>query len=99
ASPTLHSCPTRRSSDLAFPARVGTQRSKGRPGPSSLEEGTPRPWSIVARRRAPSDVIVRRLFRDDDIVNMALAEPLPCHPDELRSEEHTSELQSRENLV
>src|SRR3712207_8876944 len=54
-----------------------------------------RPSGTAGRRRGPSPVGKRRNFAGAYI----LEEGLAGYPDSLRSEEHTSELQSRQYLV
>src|SRR5690606_41371150 len=81
----LDSFPTRRSSDL-------TRSSVGRPNRVGLTAGTHRARPAVLSRQtysSPVDVSSQR----DPTLNPS-ARSSPC-----RSEEHTSELQSRENLV
>src|SRR5690606_41061519 len=84
APPALHSFPTRRSSDL---------RAHGANGLDASPHG---------QRREPRQ---RRPLRQDgsDLVGAEPAtleqEAQTIHQEGLRSEEHTSELQSRENLV
>src|SRR5690606_42029838 len=80
----LHSFPTRRSSDLHD---QGSSRAPRRPSASRLEgEAVPvRRW------------VVRLTERGDRVVHGSGAGEGP--QERVRSEEHTSELQSRENLV
>src|SRR5690606_41346655 len=81
----LHSFPTRRSSDLSRPL----SRSPTRAGSCPRERGrTPRTF---LRMRAPSSP---RLF-----ASAPSRSSVSSPPTVRRSEEHTSELQSRENLV
>src|SRR5690606_40217208 len=70
---SLHSFPTRRSSDLS--------RCACAPGRDS-------------RRRGGSDVVRARFADGPFRFHVRVRDPVHC-----RSEEHTSELQSRENLV
>src|SRR5690606_41466345 len=87
-SPPLLPFPTRRSSDLFLAAYVVTRQAL-RPAPDfddrlrSLKVEPPPGYSPTAAARALNQVIDLLLERRID----------------LRSEEHTSELQSRENLV
>src|SRR5690606_41947621 len=92
--PTLHSFPTRRSSDLRPSAHQVTTRVAEIDHPGHREKCSP---PIATTREGPccfpSDVRLRR--------RRAPRWPPPCSPRSPthRSEEHTSELQSRENLV
>src|SRR5690606_41327706 len=82
--PDLHSFPTRRSSDLSEPSMIPKARSRG------LQIGV-----CAAQRVFGAFHEIGHDFRSRPyLVNETHA--LPC---ETRSEEHTSELQSRENLV
>src|SRR5690606_41401830 len=92
AAPTaLHSFPTRRSSDLApVPHRRACPDPRARRGSTHLRGGAPRgggngPAAGAGRGPDPGD--------------RPAAEHPPGAAPEVRSEEHTSELQSRENLV
>src|SRR5690606_40854087 len=96
--PVIHSFPTRRSSDLWTCSHTPLRASK----PPQL------PLKIVDRPQAQkASQFIQRLshFRQQlRIGQIFLAELLPIvspHPggQPFRSEEHTSELQSRENLV
>src|SRR5690606_41970465 len=80
----LHSFPTRRSSDLRQPDRVrGTRRPQPRP------PRLPR----LRRRQAQQPRPLRPQQGQPQRRHLRRQRPTP------RSEEHTSELQSRENLV
>src|SRR5690606_41957773 len=89
--PDLPSFPTRRSSDLSSfqtqPAlawpRVATRRARLRPGASSDD---PSNWHRITVAQRPSGTTRRG----------PVGWPMGA---DSRSEEHTSELQSRENLV
>src|SRR5690606_41552883 len=81
----LHSFPTRRSSDLEQPA----EPDRG-PAPAPVEE-SPR------QRVEFPEIEVREV--GDDSHQGAGEQQKPVEADEPRSEEHMSELQSRENLV
>src|SRR5690606_39469226 len=90
-------CPTRRSSDLAPARRTVPARPEGpwaRPRPED-REGPPRPEGWWARA-PPADQ--EAPARPEGREGRAARAVLPDRPDP-RSEEHTSELQSRENLV
>src|SRR5690606_39478219 len=80
----LHSVPTRRSSDLAR----SRWRSGSHPPPRAI-----RPPSSPACRSSSSAAATARRAADRSPPST------PCSPKARRSEEHTSELQSRENLV
>src|SRR5207302_8822091 len=94
--PDLHSFPTRRSSDLARVAQL---------------IGLPDDIVRRARGRVPKHVFAHELRRakgevlslyDGTVTRSAPADPSDDHASDAvpsRSEEHTSELQSRENLV
>src|SRR5690606_41714814 len=94
----LHSSPTRRSSDLLsvvlLPSELGRQSLTLPPLP-------------IAMARASGEVITvctseHSIAVDDPTANTPNAEPKPNPAPSRqteRSEEHTSELQSRENLV
>src|SRR5690606_42066647 len=85
----LHSFPTRRSSDLTW-VRCFSQRYATIRGRSQLPGSTIEGGYHIGRRAARRH---RNVFR---------AGRGPTDPDDelgVRSEEHTSELQSRENLV
>src|SRR5690606_40419013 len=84
--PALHSFPTRRSSDLAGHVPAPAPGVIARPAVRPDTNGRPRPPVPRPGRdghRSPSDP----------------ASPARPETREHRSEEHTSELQSRENLV
>src|SRR5207302_4799859 len=95
----LHSFPTRRSSDLTLPHLLDGE----------VEDLGVEPWPadhswIIRRsaRRWPAERRHQRVAADQryaarDVVESAAADA--SRPGRLRSEEHTSELQSRENLV
>src|SRR5690606_40423956 len=79
----LHSFPTRRSSDLL--AGIGGQSERTKR--SCVRRLNGRSWSLLeAKDREAADFMPKRLIFMNHL--------LKC-----RSEEHTSELQSRENLV
>src|SRR5690606_41655728 len=81
--------PTRRSSDL-LPRSLPAQHDDGaRERPLDLPATLPAPVAPLAAREGRGVPRAVRLRRP---------EPIP-HADGDRSEEHTSELQSRENLV
>src|SRR5690606_42049409 len=86
----LHPSPTRRSSDLERDAEEpgklqhGSRQAQRIPVRQHLDER-----HVILQRRAWQDV--ERSFRDMDVIPDVLKRA--------RSEEHTSELQSRENLV
>src|SRR5690606_41109236 len=86
--PALHSFPTRRSSDLALQVKAKVPEAVGvfilPPSRAALEE------RMRKRGQDSEEVIARR---------MANARGEMAHHGDFRSEEHTSELQSRENLV
>src|SRR5690606_41678888 len=81
----LHSFPTRRSSDLDSPAKRGKSR---------------KPWIIsavvvvVLAAAGGAAAWISGMFTDEVLDQESLHEGVAT-----RSEEHTSELQSRENLV
>src|SRR5690606_41486459 len=86
----LHSCPTRRSSDLDPSPR---QPACGQDEPvATIRQSEDRRHLGQRGRRGPR----RRRSADRD--RAQAAQPPERHVDP-RSEEHTSELQSRENLV
>src|SRR5690606_42138764 len=90
--PDLHPFPTRRSSDLLASIRCQERRSQARP--RSVGRPAPsRPACFLAALQIGSDR--RRSCRADEWPGQTLY----SHPKTHRSEEHTSELQSRENLV
>src|SRR5690606_41541432 len=91
----LHSFPTRRSSDLYFKrVTLGKPIIMGRKTWESLKGPLPGRTNIVITRQ-PDYVAdgVKVVASLDDAIRMAENVAL------IRSEEHTSELQSRENLV
>src|SRR5690606_41545293 len=97
AHPGPHPCPTRRSSDLAVSGtggEVAVITDRLPPAvPQNLRlrltgSGVVAEWDAIARDLPGDSHAYYRLYRSDD-------EPLL----DIRSEEHTSELQSRENLV
>src|SRR5690606_41886689 len=94
--PDLHSFPTRRSSDLARPEmRRELRRAGSRFVSSSIS--VRRVSRLPCRRRATVEHARNRLGRLGRSLDIAeLARSFRAAP---RSEEHTSELQSRENLV
>src|SRR5207249_6464746 len=84
---TTHSFPTRRSSDLG---RRGIPRQETR-----LQQG-PR----IVRRQAHQKAVEHRLvIREQQRVPLRADVLAARHPSPVRSEEHTSELQSRFDLV
>src|SRR5690606_41820741 len=84
----LHSFPTRRSSDLSMAAARAVSADEGRPASG---------WEPV---QLP-DIWVKRWPDFEGTVWYRIDWDRVCQtePDGVRSEEHTSELQSRENLV
>src|SRR5690606_41753321 len=97
APPALHSFPTRRSSDLpslpcaedgsALPKRV----RKNRTSEANISE------PLFAKQQILDQLNLR--FRLDDFILHQLVAAVRLCILRFRSEEHTSELQSRENLV
>src|SRR5207302_11447388 len=95
----LHSFPTRRSSDLS------ARRFRYAPTCAGLSSvSTPFVRSIGERSTCPLLLTFRKSWRSS-VRSIALAEdesgsviPSGCCGSRARSEEHTSELQSRENL-
>src|SRR5690606_41219177 len=85
--PDLPYYPTRRSSDLCRQFPVGRYRLRCRPGLTETRAG--RPLKQVGFTRPGQCGITKQ-------GNPSLGRPIPPA---VRSEEHTSELQSRENLV
>src|SRR5690606_41390395 len=95
----LHSCPTRRSSDLgmaAFGARLLDEVLDREPAPPARWRPAPAPPADVAPLLGPWWWMGREYLAawDAETEELVLA-----NRTEGRSEEHTSELQSRENLV
>src|SRR5690606_41645547 len=87
----LHSSPTRRSSDLILKVEIGVgQRNDVNTGVSHL--GNERCGLILVAQRQRATVARNNATFEASAQN-ALCDQLK------RSEEHTSELQSRENLV
>src|SRR5205085_10505680 len=94
----LHSFPTRRSSDLEVPHRV-EERQPGQslvqPGQATEEPRVSAGELFEIRRRAEE-----RERADRDAAISGPQRPLDlARPEVVRSEEHTSELQSQSNLV
>src|SRR5690606_40452784 len=92
--PALHSFPTRRSSDLVtlVPYLGASEEYKTKPTQHSvatLRGVGIQPDALVLRSKAP--------VPEDGRKKIALFSNV--EPEAVRSEEHTSELQSRENLV
>src|SRR5690606_39773566 len=87
--PPLHSFPTRRSSDL-----IQTSTRERVDVAPACGELTRAQFAIAGK--TGRETILRRAIRDVDY-DIALIDTAPEL--QLRSEEHTSELQSRENLV
>src|SRR5690606_41030670 len=89
AHPALHSFPTRRSSDLAQRA-IGIHRDfQHQP---AFQAALPQFLGVVA--------VADALHSPTPVIEVGGVDHLAgVHRDQLRSEEHTSELQSRENLV
>src|SRR5690606_41757055 len=88
----LHPVPTRRSSDLRLPSSLASRSEHGpnlRVVPVELNE-----YAVAAHldRHVPVQLLVGQRVT-------AVHPPLTFWNVEARSEEHTSELQSRENLV
>src|SRR5690606_41702423 len=90
-----HTCPTRRSSDLGV-EHVAAQRLAPPLRTGTRFGGGPRAVVIVLLEREvhalPGDPVTLRVQCGEKIETLEQDRPL-------RSEEHTSELQSRENLV
>src|SRR5690606_41545559 len=84
----LHPFPTRRSSDLPARQRVYRNATGGRLPRSG---GTRQPRAARTLQRTPP---IKRLTP-----GLNTSAKMPTPPAKIRSEEHTSELQSRENLV
>src|SRR5690606_41998964 len=97
APPSLHSFPTRRSSDLHLledragglellvPAGVNGRQRTGVAVAANANQGVGLLVKLDQRRRGVGDLLQAAFFQQ--------------HFVQSRSEEHTSELQSRENLV
>src|SRR5690606_41516684 len=81
----LHSFPTRRSSDLPLAPRRGAGGRRCVPTPAAVLRCVPAPGGAERHGQATAPVAVRRTLSRTSA--------------DARSEEHTSELQSRENLV
>src|SRR5690606_41594974 len=93
----LHSFPTRRSSDLRFASAVCELPGLAAISASTVSEPVGRPCGAdTTIDRADSAFLSRRTRGPTDPSRMPQSSFLPTA---LRSEEHTSELQSRENLV
>src|SRR5690606_40343308 len=88
----IHSVPTRRSSDLGMAGRLRFRRMTGSivPLPDVIEI-EPLSLATEARIRVPGS----KSITNRAMILAALGQGITT----LRSEEHTSELQSRENLV
>src|SRR5690606_42036804 len=95
APPYLHSFPTRRSSDLGPPnvlcVVVVTTSAYGTGFGCSPAATRPAKWAMSTMSLAPTESAMRR--------NSAKSSCRGYADQPARSEEHTSELQSRENLV
>src|SRR5204862_6205462 len=96
--PHPHSFPTRRSSDLvcallAAGLLAGGCHDSRRPGPQ------PRPKPLPKLSFRALDAEQQRLVRDYQPVSRALTAYEEAYREWRRSEEHTSELQSRRDLV
>src|SRR5690606_39590189 len=94
-----HSCPTRRSSDLGL---SGQASGKGRPGPpghsTRLREVQDHPGGgVQLSGRHPTDT--GKACRTELTLSPPAQAKVRRYRLRSRSEEHTSELQSRENLV
>src|SRR5690606_42106106 len=92
APPSLHSVPTRRSSDLASAIRPRRLESRSR---KSASAGSRRSY-FASTTKSPSGGSTS--FRIP-LALIATERNCAVLSSSLRSEEHTSELQSRENLV
>src|SRR5690606_41454718 len=95
----LHSFPTRRSSDLDF-----VFLEEGQDPDSFLRRfGAERFQKKIAEALSLADFMIQHLARglalDQAAGRAALAKAVSEKIRKIRSEEHTSELQSRENLV
>src|SRR5690606_41227014 len=89
APPGLHPFPTRRSSDLVrIDGPVG-QGTTARVDDLGMADGATSAFALSARPVA----------EDSETVTFKLPYRWTDYTDKTRSEEHTSELQSRENLV
>src|SRR5690606_39304343 len=95
----LHSFPTRRSSDLARSDYLAVSRP-----PHPQNPATPAPLALSPAQESPPRRNPLAARHDHAHDNRAWAQPsgqnhASGHEPLARSEEHTSELQSRENLV
>src|SRR5207302_6097327 len=96
--PDLHSFPTRRSSDLGRPIDLGPTEYR------LLEFFLEHPGRVFSREQLLDSVWGRDIYIDERTVDVHIGRlrkllNSPREQDPIRSEEHTSELQSRENLV
>src|SRR5690606_39531744 len=92
----LHPCPTRRSSDLPhFGASAGASATARGQSPLTKSKGSDPNLGLLVAERADR-IEVRRLRGRQDAEHDADERG---EAERERSEEHTSELQSRENLV
>src|SRR5690606_40435427 len=93
----LHSFPTRRSSDLLLERESAARASVA----TEATEALKRQAQVWAEEiAADSDIGGEKLEESKELAKRALDKYLPNVAKALaRSEEHTSELQSRENLV
>src|SRR5690606_41784122 len=93
----LHSFPTRRSSDLfAFLKAEWPEVHEATVRAESLATSDPRGACFYARRAV--ELAVQWMYKHDGELHLPYSDNLSALIHE-RSEEHTSELQSRENIV
>src|SRR5690606_40205866 len=94
--PHLHSCPTRRSSDLLG---IGlSMPAMAEDAPAAAPEGVPPAESATCTKVEFESAVDSAAESLRDLNNRNRPE-FQSKLRQLRSEEHTSELQSRENLV
>src|SRR5690606_41950322 len=87
----LQSSPTRRSSDLKDPANGGAQKIT----PDVRGKGK----TIINEMRVDTEVIINEHLEKYAPTKIVKIKGIDVEVPNSRSEEHTSELQSRENLV
>src|SRR5690606_41295080 len=93
----LHSVPTRRSSDLGANVVESIMRCRREQGPyTDFYDFLRKVDAVVCNKKTIESLIKAGAF---DSLGHSRRGLLAVHAEAIRSEEHTSELQSRENLV
>src|SRR5690606_41098869 len=95
----LHSFPTRRSSDLSGSDSVSIMQSVFKGKDLRQQKTHTLHFGLIMDGEAILDEVVVSLYLAPKSYTKENVVEISCHGSDYRSEEHTSELQSRENLV